>query len=378
MSHQVVIVQQAVLQYRRGFYERLRTQLADVGVELTLVHSNPIETTYRDAIDFPWAHRVPPRWFQVGGGRLLWQPAYPFLRDADLVIVEQATKHLLNLVLAAEQKLGRRRFALWGHGRDFHARGDGGAAERVKRVLTRMPHWWFAYTELSAEIVAAEGFPRERITVVQNAVDSRAIARDVERLDADAADRIRADLALAEGRVGLFIGGLVASKRLEFLCEAADVVRAMTGDFTLLVAGAGEGEHAARMRAYAAERAWVHLLGPRFEADKAALLRIADVVVVPAWAGLVVVDAFAAGVPIVVSASQAHPPEISYLRDGVNGLVVDDAGSPQRYGEAVAALLQDRARLAALAEGGRQARERYTVEAMVDRFVGGICSALRG
>src|SRR6266536_4368128 len=50
-------------------------------------------------------------------------------------------------------------------------------AEAVKRVASRLPHWWFAYTEGSRARVEALGFSPERITVVQNAVDTAGLRR---------------------------------------------------------------------------------------------------------------------------------------------------------------------------------------------------------
>jgi glycosyltransferase involved in cell wall biosynthesis len=374
-STRVTVVQEAVLQYRVRFYELLRGQLASDGVELTLIHSNPVnDTIWRDAVDLPWATRVPPRRWRISRSELLWQPCRKLLAGSDLVIVEQASRHLLNYLLAVEQRLGRRRPALWGHGRNFRAISQNRAAERAKASLSRTAHWWFAYTALSAEVVEATGFPRERITVVNNAVDSRGLARAVAALDDTAAARIREELGLDAPYIGLFMGGLSSDKRLDYLCEAADAVRATVGEFALLVAGAGPEE--ARIREFARSRPWVRYVGPRFGEDKAALLRVADVLLMPAWAGLVVVDAFAAEVPIVVSASHAHPPEIAYVRDGDNGLVVHDGGSAQQFGRSAAALLCDPKRRRALAEGCRDARDRYTVEEMASRFASGIRNAL--
>jgi glycosyltransferase involved in cell wall biosynthesis len=373
----VTIIQSAVFEYRREFYELLHARLAAQGVQLTLIHSNELSKTIgNNEVDLPWAVRVPARWFRIGGRYLLWQPAHKLLADSDLVIVEQASKHLLNYVLAGEQMLGRRRLALWGHGKDFATTRASTLGELVKGALSRRVHWWFAYTELSAQIVASTGFPYDRITVVRNTLDTRATAAVVDGLDREATERIRHELGVGGHHVGLFLGGLVPSKRLEFLREAADTVAENLTGFALLVAGAGEGPEARAMEDFARVRPWVHILGGRYGREKAELLAIADVIMVPAWAGLVVVDSFAAGVPLVASSSAAHPPEVSYIKHEVNGLLVEDDGSPQEYGRTVAELLGDPLRLATLAENCRKEREYYSVEAMVDRFAVGISKAL--
>jgi glycosyltransferase involved in cell wall biosynthesis len=374
----VVIVQEVVLQYRRNFYELLRDRLARAGIELTLVHSNPRpdDDVWGDAIDLPWATRVEVRRFPIGDKHLVWQRCGALLRDSDLIIVEQGSRHLINYLLAVQQLAGRRHLAYWGHGRNLQNARVSHLGEWAKAHLTRVAHWWFAYTESSAEVVAAEGFPRDRITVVQNAVDTRELAAAVAGIDPGASQQHREELGLTGRHVGVFVGGLASGTKLPYLFAAADTARARVDDFELVVAGAGPQQP--WVREAVRERPWARYVGPRFGAEKAGLLRLADVLLAPAAAGLVLLDAFAAGVPPVVSASQAHGPELSYVEDGVNGLIVDDDGDPRRFGEAVAALLGDDQRRADLGSGCRRSRERYTVEEMVSRFASGVEQALAG
>ena len=71
-----------------------------------------------------------------------------------------------------------------------------------------------------------------------------------------------------------------------------------------------------------------------------------------------------------------HSPEIEYLRDGVNGLVVAGDPSPKAYADAVVSALGDDALLARLREGCRDGRELYTIENMVENFAAGVRAAL--
>ena len=96
----------------------------------------------------------------------------------------------------------------------------------------------------------------------------------------------------------------------------------------------------------------------------------------PGLVGLVVIDAFATGKPLVATAIDYHSPEIEYLRDGDNGLVVTDADDPEAYANAVAGLLEDDTRYGMLVSGCRESRSEYTLEAMLQRFTHGIADAL--
>lgn len=376
MIRRVAIVQEAVFHYRERFYELLRERLAEDDIELVLIHSNtpPEEDVWRSTVDLPWSHRVDARTLSVAGRRLVWQRAHRLLSGCDLVIVEQGSRHLLNYLLLAEQLLGRRRVALWGHGRNFNDQDLSRVGEALKARWSTRVHWWFVYNELSASVVAALGVPTERITVVQNAVDTVALRSLVDRLEDVDRELTRTELGLTGTSTGLYLGGLAPEKRLDYLFEAADVIHEQLPGFELIVAGAGT--EAANVTALASERPWVHVVGPARDATKAALFGVADVALMPAWAGLVVLDSFAAGVPMAVSGALPHPPEASYIEDGHNGLVIDDGGDPTQYADAVVALLEDEARHQALRVGSRRSADRYTIEAMVERFATGVVEAL--
>jgi L-malate glycosyltransferase len=372
--HRVAIVQEVVLHYREAFYELLRRRLSDASIDLVLVHSNGDERVPLSTVDLPWAHRVPAKHLRLGQRDAVYQPCRRLLRGCELVIVEQGSRHVINYLLFAEQVLGRRRVALWGHGRNFNVIDASPLGETLKVFGTRRAHWWFGYTERSAAIVEALGVPPSHITVVRNASDTAALREQVDGLGPSARRDVRRQLGVTGEHVGLYLGSLTTEKRLDYLFEASEVVRADIPDFELLIAG--EGGEAEAARRFAATRPWVHLLGAVHGADKASALAVSDLVLMPASAGLVVLDSFAAGVPIVISGSWPHGPEADYIDDGSDGLVVQDGGDAGRYAAAITALLRSPGLRAELADGSRRQAGEYTVEAMVERFATGIEQAL--
>jgi glycosyltransferase involved in cell wall biosynthesis len=96
----------------------------------------------------------------------------------------------------------------------------------------------------------------------------------------------------------------------------------------------------------------------------------------PGGVGLGVLDSFGLRVPLVTTAIPSHGPEIEYLRDGVNGLVVDGASDPSDYAADVVATLRDPELRERLRHGCAQSSAQYTVEAMVDNFADGVRRAL--
>lgn len=370
----VCIVQRIVPHYRVPFFQALHRELAGSGIDLELIHGQEFPGTVPrgEFLDEEWASRVNNRYIRFASQELVWQPAsLRTLAGADLVIVEHANRLLLNYPLLAARN-AKRRVAFWGHGANFQSTAQDSAAETFKRNLARTADWWFAYTNGGARLVESYGFPRERVTVVNNAIDSRAIREAVERVDDATLARLRADLRIDGRGVAIFSGRLVAEKRLDLLWEAAVRIRERHSRFTLLVVGDGPlGHEVTRM---AAQYPWIHALGAKSGAALAPYLALSDFLMIPGLVGLVVVDAFAAGVPLVTTRIDTHSPEIEYLEPGVNGVIA----GPDAESLAAAALrlLESPPMLERMRAGCRAAADVYTLEAMVERFAEGVRRAL--
>jgi glycosyltransferase involved in cell wall biosynthesis len=373
----VVIIQEALRRYRVPFFEQLRSVLNERDIDLEFVHGfiDP-GSAWGDEAQLPWARTMPTRWryWRRRGTRIVWHPIVPYVRGADLVIVEQRAGLVPNYPLLLAQHLGGPKIALWGHGRSYGNHGGGAMQGAARRWMTRRPAWWFTYTEEGADTIAELGFPRERITVVRNSTDTRSLTRRVEAVTEDQLGVARARYGVTSSNVALFIGSMWRKRRTDFLLGAADSIRAQVPDFELLVVGGGS--RAAHVERAAQQREWMRYVGPQFDEDLARLLRLARLILAPGPVGLIAVDSFAAGVPLVASSSAEPLPEYAYIEHGVNGEVVDDGGDPRIYADAVARLLHDEDRRRILVRGCVEARRRFSVEQMVDRFAGGIDRAL--
>jgi glycosyltransferase involved in cell wall biosynthesis len=296
------------------------------------------------------------------------------LASADLVIAAQRSSALVNYALWLRYVAGRQRFAFWGHGVNFQRTNASQLGEIVKRFISRRVHWWFAYNDTSARIVRELGFPAERITSVQNAIDTRQFQQQIRAVTAAQRQALRERIGLRGDHVCIYVGGMYEEKRLPFLIEACDHLRHEIPDFEMVFLGGGADDHVVARAA--GQRAWMHHLGPTFDADKAVYVSLSKLLLMPGLVGLAVLDAFAAGVPIVTLADSEHSPEIEYLVDGVNGRMVPAGTDPAGYAKHAAALLRDEATRQTLIDGGLAASRRYTIEAMVERFAEGVHRAL--
>lgn len=375
----VAIVQCSLRPYRIAFYDQLRDLLATENVDLRVIYGqpNPSEREKQSNSTLPWGTYTRNRYLSFAGREISWQPCSRLLRDADLIIVEQAVKHVLNWELALSP--GRRHFklALWGHGRNFQSKSSTSLAERSKRVLTKHSDWWFAYNSSGARVVADIPFPAHRITVVNNSVDTRLLtqARDEVRQSlGQEQEALRRELGINSESVGLFVGGLYKAKRLDFLIAACDHMRDLVHDFELIIIGAGPDRQLVRDAARC--RPWLHYVSPVFGADLAPYFELAKIFLMPGLVGLSVIDSFVFQTPMVTTAFPYHSPEIEYLSNGVNGIIHPDPDDAAGYAAEAAKLLIDNQRLAHLIEGCDEAASTYSIDAMVRNFADGVLHAL--
>jgi glycosyltransferase involved in cell wall biosynthesis len=351
----VTFIQEWLPRYRLPFFDLLRDLLSTQRIELRLYYGQPAGAVAKrsDAAGLPWAHQV----VNAHLGPLVWQPVWRQARRADLVIVEQANRLALNYLLLAARSASGPRVAFFGHGANLQ-RNPASLRERWKRMSVRTPDWWFAYTDGVASRVVSAGYPPNRITVVQNAVDTSRLAG--------------VDIPKRAGRC-IYVGSLYESKRLPFLLDAADSIAVDVPRFELIVVG--DGPLRPWLQGEAEIRPWLHQEGPSHGVQRDRLFASSELTLVPGSVGLVVVDSFAARAPLVTVHEASHGPEIEYLQEGVNGRVIE-LESVKNYASAVTQLLVDRALREKLAEGCARSSKKYTVGAMATNFASGIAAAL--
>lgn len=360
----------------QGIDQQLGRRLDERGVDFRLIagRPGPRDVARRDAVVIPWARTIENRYLPIGHRELCWQPCLRAVWEADIVIVEQASRLLANYVLLAGRRWGGPRVAMWGHGENIQPHRSSRWGESVKRLVSRRVDWWFAYNATSAAVIDSLGFPEERVTVVQNAIDTRSIQEVRRTLTPQDLDDARRRLGVAGQHAGVFSGSLYPDKRLRFLVAAADRVRAAVPDFELLVIG--DGVDASFLRDASRSRPWLHAPGALYGREKALALSLGQASLVPGLVGLGILDGFALGLPLVTTRVPFHSHEIEYLREGENGLMVDDWQDPSDYATAVIALMTDDVLRRRLQAGCAEAAKLYTVETMSENFANGVCDAI--
>ncbi len=240
---------------------------------------------------------------------------------------------------------------------------------RVDRALMR---WTDAVVALSGTHAAylrdVEGVDPGKIVVIENGIDTKRY----ESVDETELLRLRREVGLREGeRAVTIIAALRPEKAHEAFLEAAKILVTERPDLGLKFLIVGDGPRrgaieALRNRLGLAER--VLLLGGRD--DIPAVLGISSVVALPSHGAvetlpLAVLEAMAAGVPVVASAVGSVP---DLMEDGRNGKLIAPADAVG-LSTAVCHIMDNREGTEQIVRRARDTvRGRYTVEKMVSGY----------
>src|SRR6188472_2457923 len=190
-------------------------------------------------------------------------------------------------------------------------------------------------------------------------------------------DRFRRAVPLSRWQDGtqnvLFVGRFEPRKGVLDLLKAHRILRREGSDARLLLVGGGPQEREARRYIATRRLGGVEFLGRVSDDEKAQLFRTADVYCSPATGresfGIVLLEAMAAGAPIVASDIHGYK---GVVRRGREALLVPPR-DPKELAEAIERLLADRELAAEMSANGLRRAEEFSwprVTAKVDDFYG--------
>ena len=213
-------------------------------------------------------------------------------------------------------------FVLWSESNRYDARGGRVWLESLKRYFLRHCDRFVVPGKASFEYLSMLRAPTEKIFTAPNAVDNQLFATQAENTRAYAAE-FRNKLKLPS-RYILFVGRLVPEKGVFDLLEAyAGLEDSLKSAVGLVFAGDGISRAELVLRATRTGPGTICFPGFAQREDLAGFYALAEVLVLPThsdpW-GLVVNEAMACGLPIIVSNVAGCSADL--VDDGWNGYVV--------------------------------------------------------
>jgi glycosyltransferase involved in cell wall biosynthesis len=380
----VAVVHQGFIpHYRIAFFEQLARSNE---IDYVVFHGKPPSGRGHRAATKPLGFpnvQVENRELTVAGRQVVAQPIVRTIARGSFAgaVLGAELKLLSNVAVAALLSAWGKPVVLWGHGYDKRDEGGEGpirgVAGALKSWYARRAAGYLAYTTGGAERLLANGVDPGRVTVVQNTLDMPRQEELRRRFENDDPSALKHELGLApDTHVLLYIGRLYREKRVEQLVEVARGLRqpgASAGPFKIVVIG--DGPDRARVEGFAGMHPEIQFMGELYDEDVARWLRVATAVVMPGKVGLTVNHALAHGVPILTRATALHAPEIDYVQDGENGLIVD--GNLDAYTAAISEVLRTPGLQQQLARGAMTTGRDLSLEAMVSAFHDGVTRALR-
>ena len=364
------------------FFEVLRELLERAGVDLSVSYGQGMrfEDLKKDSGALAWASRVRNMYIAYGERYLVWQPLPEDPSNYSLIVLSQENRVLSNYPLMMRRAFGGPKLAFWGHGANLQGNSHR-VMQKLKAYTATKVDWWFAYTGLSADIVSSSGFPKSKITTVNNAVDTTRLCLDRQSVTVEQQTALRERLSLSPGLVGAFVGSFHADKRLDFLIKACELTKERIPGFQMLVVG--DGPDRSIIELATRKHKWIHWVGAQYGSEKALYVSLADVLLNPGMVGLGVLDSFVFGVPLLTTNCNIHSlettylrhgPEITYLRHGINGLITEN--TLDAFVGTLSNLLKDRSALNSMKQNCLSDATTYTVERMAENFAGGIIRCL--
>jgi phosphatidylinositol alpha-mannosyltransferase len=233
----------------------------------------------------------------------------------------------------------------------FHAAGESSSYRLLRPALLRL------ISRIDHKVVVS----RDALDLVQRYLGgSYEVAFNGVELDAISA----VEPFQSEHRSILFLGRHEQRKGLAVLLEALAQVPADVECWVI-----GEGPDTAELRARFGADSRIQWLGRVSEQEKLARMRGATLFCAPSLGGesfgVVLVEAMAAGTPVVASALDGYR---NVATNGVNSLLLPP-GDAVALGRALADLLADPVRQGELRQAGLQRAADFSMSALVDRYV---------
>lgn len=368
----VTIIYRNIPQYRIEFYNLLREGLRKRNIELQLIYGdNPFKGRH-DNVHSDWATFKKNCTLNVGSVYLIWQPCTKEIADADLVIVEQANKLLFNYYLMLRKLLLNKKFAFWGHGLNLQI-SKTNIFNRFKLTYINRASWWFAYTTGIRDFLVKQGVNKDKITVVQNAIDTKSMNELYHSIPEMEVDLLKEQYHINRNdKVLIYCGALSKEKNIRFLLDSCIELRSKCSNFKLFIIG--DGPLNKMVQKAADENPWIITTGPKFGRDKALYFRMADLFLLPGAMGLAILDSFAFETPIVTIKYDYHGPEFEYIEDDYNAIVAE--GNIADYTSKVSELLNNPEKINKLKKAAGLMIGQYNIQNMVDNFIEGIERAL--
>jgi len=371
----LAFVQKRVADFRIPIFARIAER---EDIALTLISGSSFTSG-----SLPFETRtIRPLHVSVGSRQFMFQPgALKEARNHEVLVVEGSLRFLTSVALVLARKLHGVPVVWWTSMHDPRTEGvsfPDGARGRILRRVLENAQAILTYSEEASSVLRREN-STWRVYTAPNVLDTALLdqAEGQWRARPLRVAAFRAKHGLKDRPSILFVGRLVAAKRVSDLISAFRLVRVMRPELDPVLTIVGDGPERGPLQEivsvhgiadhvlFAGEVREIDAVCPWFLAAK--------VLVLPGSGGLAIYQALSHGVPVICG--RADGTEIGMIRDGVNGFTIE-VGDIESLAHRIARILD-----ASTIEWTRLSDESRSVAHgpyHVNRMVDGIWAAVDG
>lgn len=360
--------------YRVDFHRKVRSELAGCGIDYSVVYSPPVGEAARkkDTVELndETFSPIPSIKIKLFGKNIFFQKL-PIFQKIDMLILTQSNSYVCNYLVQLFRKLLPFKVVQAGHGKNYQSTGKKWY-DHVKKYFLTKSDGWLTYTEGTKKYLQLNGVPDDSVFSFNNTINEVELIENLEKASRHR-HQFRTLFNLPENaKICVFIGGIYKEKLPEFM---VDIITQVTSNSEIYFLIAGSGTHADIMVNCAENNKYVHYLDVATGFKKAQILDIADLIFMPGLIGLITIDSFYSGVPIITMEQPFHSPEFDYLNER-NSVILNKSISSEQFAIELISLLHDRERMDVLRHGAYESRVHYTQDNMVKNFCNGVMSLL--
>lgn len=370
----VLIIKRYEREFRIPFYKLVNEKLQSEKIFLDLHYGDPNNEEKKSIKDYIKDERIGKKtkntYINILGVDLCYQSCLHLIKDADLIIVQQGNRELLNYVLLLRSIfLKKTKIAFWGHGKNFQGNPKS-LTEGFKKWYSNKVDFWFAYNDLSKKLLIDRGFNENKIASLNNTIDTAPQIKYFDEIDENDKATLRSIYKIeSKDPVGIFCASIYKDKQIDFLLMALSIIKSKVPALKFFVIGKGVEDF--KVIDYSKKNEdWFFYVGNKFNEEKIKFFSIADFQAIPGAVGLNIIDSFAFLCPLITTKIDNHGPEISYLINNENGIITEF--NIEEYAHKIIELISDINMKNNLKEGCKKARKMYTIETMATNFVNGV------
>lgn len=373
----ILLFQNVIPTYRAAMFRSLVRGSED---EVTVVsgRSSPDKLKLADDIFFDELNirETPIRYWRLPNGQhASFQPGALSIARAmrpDAIVVQGGPYELTSWLLMLWGRLTGTPVIAWTIGLQ---RRETGLKWRLRKFFFGRAKGLLLYGDYPARLLAESGIDARRMHVIYNSLDLAGQREAAARIDPADIAALRDDMGIgAATPVFIFIGRLVARKRLPVAIEAIGMLRTRGIDAHLLFIG--DGADRARLEQISRDNGLadrIHFRGAIYDEQQiASHMAIAQAAIIPE-AGLPIIHPMAYGVvPVISDDIERHGTEWEAVVERTTGCFFKDDDAVD-LADCLARLVADPAETKRIGEAARKlAFERYGAEAHAGRIVEGV------